>query len=64
MASPKNEGSEYSLSSLTCHDECFCSQDHAETSLNKMEAYLLNNQLTDVTLVAGMTIMLKTYLPT
>jgi hypothetical protein len=57
MASSRNGGSEYSLSSLAGHDECFCSLHHAETSLNRMEAYLLNNQLTDITLIAGMTLM-------
>jgi hypothetical protein len=55
MASPKDGGSVYSLSSLTAHDECFRSLHHAESSLNRMEAYLLKNQLTDITLVAGMT---------
>ncbi|XP_021936868.1 kelch-like protein 5 isoform X2 [Zootermopsis nevadensis] len=53
MATSRNGGSEYSLTSLAGHDECFCSLHHAETSLNRMEAYLVNNQLTDVTLIAG-----------
>jgi hypothetical protein len=57
MASFKNGGSECSLSSLTGHDECFCSLHHAEKSLNRMEAYLLNNQLTDITLIAGMILL-------
>lgn len=52
--SPRDGGSVHSLSSLTAHDDCFRSVLHAKTSLNKMEAYLLKNQLTDITLIAGM----------
>lgn len=55
MACRKVEGSVHSLSSLTSHDEFFRSLHHAESSLNRMEAYLLKDQLTDVTLIAGMT---------
>ena len=53
MSTPRDGGSEHSLSSLAAHDECFRSLHHAETSLNRMEAYLIKNQLTDVTLIAG-----------
>ncbi|KAJ9576657.1 hypothetical protein L9F63_025446, partial [Diploptera punctata] len=53
MSTPRDGGSEHSLSSLTAHDECFRSLHHAETSLNRMEAYLIKNKLTDVTLIAG-----------
>ncbi|GFG32453.1 hypothetical protein Cfor_04302 [Coptotermes formosanus] len=53
MISPKDGGSSHSLSSLTAHDDCFRSVHHAKTSLNRMETYLLKNQLTDITLIAG-----------
>jgi len=54
MINSRDGGSVHSLSSLTTHDDCFRSAHHAKTSLNKMETYLLKNQLTDVTLIAGM----------
>ncbi|XP_046669511.1 kelch-like protein 5 [Homalodisca vitripennis] len=50
---PSASFSEHSLSSIASHDECFRSRQHAETSLGRMESYLLKNQLTDVTLIAG-----------
>lgn len=52
-ALPRSTYSEHSLSSIASHDECFHSRQHAETSLSRMETYLLKNQLTDVTLIAG-----------
>ncbi|XP_054271966.1 kelch-like protein 5 [Macrosteles quadrilineatus] len=50
---PSASYSEHSLSSIASHDECFRSGQHAEKSLGRMETYLLKNQLTDVTLIAG-----------
>jgi hypothetical protein len=57
MISPKDGGSSHSLSSLTAHDDCFRSVHHAKTSLNRMETYLLKNQLTDITLIAGTAVL-------
>jgi len=54
MIDSRDGGSVHSLSSLTAHEDCFRSEQHAKTSLNRMETYLLNNQLTDITLIAGM----------
>uniref|UniRef100_A0A1B6E9X1 Kelch-like protein diablo n=1 Tax=Clastoptera arizonana TaxID=38151 RepID=A0A1B6E9X1_9HEMI len=53
LQTTSNSHSEQSLSSINSNDECFRSNHHAETSLGKMEAYLLKHQLTDVTLIAG-----------
>ncbi|XP_067000463.1 kelch-like protein 5 isoform X2 [Anabrus simplex] len=53
VSNSKELGSDHSLSSLSSHDECFRSRYHADSSLHKMEAYLMKNQLTDVTLIAG-----------
>lgn len=57
---PTSSYSEQSLASITSHDECFRSQHHAETSLSRMESYLLKSQLTDVTLIAGLLILNNT----
>ncbi|RZF34869.1 hypothetical protein LSTR_LSTR012866 [Laodelphax striatellus] len=46
-ASTSGSISEYSLSSITSHDEFFRSRRHAETSLGNMESYFINQQLTD-----------------
>jgi len=54
MINSRDGGSVQSLSSLTAHDDCFRSAHHAKTSLTRMETYLLKNQLTDITLIAGM----------
>nr|CAD7264941.1 unnamed protein product [Timema shepardi] len=53
MTSSRDVGSEHSLSSLTTQDESFHCAHHADASLKRMESYLMRNQLTDVTLIAG-----------
>lgn len=50
---------DYSLVSITStgsqqSDEYFKSRDHAESTLRRMQNYLENDQLCDVTLVAGL----------
>lgn len=45
--------SEHSLSSLSSRDESFKYYRHAEVGFSRMETYFTQNQLTDVTLLAG-----------
>lgn len=45
--------SDHSLASVSSKDESFRYYRHAEVGFGRLETYFLQNQLTDVTLVAG-----------
>lgn len=49
--------SDHSLASVSSKDESFRYYRHAEAGFGRLEVYFLQNQMTDVTLIAGTEMM-------